>query len=399
MTNCRSASAAGWIRLTLLQSVVWLLPMPAQALFIDDGFEASSVLIFGSGPGEVQLRDPAFGAGEITASKVQRGAFDAAHAISAARATETDFAANAKIEARNFFTDPRTGYSKVESVAHYGAAIFNDSLATNFNLGMEFLIPPSFMELTLTNELPNLRMTSSIDALITLTTLPLPGTGAPPLISALLQIHAEVSGSFNSRPTFSSSLMQVPGVSLAGLAAPTITVTNNSGGTGCGAFDGQCTFLYDFGEIAGTINLGVLTPLESLAVNYFMTATVSGPATFTGAIAALNDPFFFSDDPLPPVPRPAFVELAPVPAPSTAILLGSALLVTSALRNATHYTCGRLRRPSKPGPHHHKIRGVAAPTRRTLQVNRVRIFYRPVSDPPVPDPALAVYQHLYYCQL
>ncbi len=333
MTHCTSGPAHKWMRLLLLQSVLWLLPLPALALSIDDGFESHSLLSAISGPTQVQLQDPATGTGEITASKLQHGAFNTAHAITAARATESDFAANAKIEARNFFTDPQLRYTKVESVAHYGAAIFNDNPATSFNLGMEFLIPPSFMELTLTNELPNLSMTSSIDALITLTTTPPPGPGTDPVISTLLQIHAEVSGSFRSGPTFTSNLIQTQGVVLTGILAPTITITNTSSGTGCGAFDSQCTFLYDFGDIAGTIDLGILSPGEGLAVNYFMTATVSGPAAFTGAIAALNDPFFLAGDPLPPVPRPAFVELAPVPAPSSVILLGSALLLVTTLRN------------------------------------------------------------------
>ena len=61
--------------------------------------------------------------------------------------------------------------------------------------------------------------------------------------------------------------------------------------------------------------------------------TVSGPATFTGLIAAVNDPFFPSGDPVTPVPRLAFVELAPVPAPSSTVLLGSALLLATAVSN------------------------------------------------------------------
>lgn len=92
---------------------------------------------------------------------------------------------------------------------------------------------------------------------------------------------------------------------------------------------GQCTFLYDFDAITGAIDLGILSPGETLAINYFMTAKVSGPATFSGAIAALNDPFSCSDDALPPVPSSRFTELTPVPAPTSALLFGPALLVVA----------------------------------------------------------------------
>jgi len=321
------------VQTTLQRAVLWALltglPLHAQALVISDDFEAHSSLVALIGPGALQLQDPAAPGTELTESKIQHGVFNQAHAITAARATPTDFATNAKIDAREHLTRPLVDYAKVESVAHYGASLFNDRPVANFKLGMEFVIPPSFMELTLSSEFPGLSMSSSIDAFITLTRLPLPGSGGTPITSDLFRFHADVSGSFASGPTFSTSMALTPGVSLVTFASPTVTITNASGGPGCGEFQAQCTFLYEFDELAGAIDLGVLSPGEAIAINYFMTANVAGPAMFSGAIAAINDPFFFSGDAVTPVARPAFVELAAVPLPGSAALLGSALLLAA----------------------------------------------------------------------
>lgn len=116
------------------------------------------------------------------------------------------------------------------------------------------------------------------------------------------------------------------------LPAPRVTIINQSGSPECGQFDGACTFLCEFPEYFGFLDLGQVAPLTAKCIAYTLTANVAGPAAFTDAIAAINDPFFFSSDPVSPVNAVQFVELAPVPVPTPVALFASALALLGLAR-------------------------------------------------------------------
>lgn len=93
------------------------------------------------------------------------GTTDAAHAVTAARAAY-DFAANAKIDAKDDFPTTSLNVTKIQSAATHFALIRNLQNEVSIRVGMNFHIPRSELEITLTNELPDLIMSAQIDASI-----------------------------------------------------------------------------------------------------------------------------------------------------------------------------------------------------------------------------------------
>jgi hypothetical protein len=73
-----------------------------------------------------------------------------------------------------------------------------------------------------------------------------------------------------------------------------------------------------FPEYAGTLDLGVLSPGQTIQVEYIMQARATGFASANIAIAAINDPFFFDSDLVMPG-APAMFRTVAVPEPTSLI--------------------------------------------------------------------------------
>lgn len=311
--------------LALCAWLCFALPMPAAAVLIDEiSFGASSALSGRSNPGGVfQASDPGsenvFGIPELGfKSLVTRGASNAAHAITAARSSDADIVANAKIDARSAFSSD--SYSVVRSTATMSVNLlssFNELSRTGEDVFMSFLIPPSFLELSVTGELPSIAMQARLRAHIEIDS------------EVLFDFEAALVGSFANAPSLSQSFFAQPD---AGIAAPlaVATVTEAGGAPGCGTFAGACTYLYEFPAITGTLSLGFFpAPISPFAPSFARTVTytlfteVAGDAKFTGAIAALNDPFVFSGDPVQGVLNQ--FTATPVPLPPALLMCVSGL--------------------------------------------------------------------------
>ena len=286
--------------LALLGWLCLVLPPPVVAVLSDDiSFSANSALSGRSDPGGIfQVSDP--GNPDLPGisqpgfnSVVARGASNAAHAITAARSSNADIAANAKIDARSAFSTD--SYSVVRSTATMSVELrssFNSFARAGENVFMSFFIPPSFLELSVSGELPGIAMQARLRARIQIDN------------EELFDFEAALVGSFANAPSLSQSFFaQLE----SGIAVPlaVATVTEGGGAPGCGTFAGDCTHLYEFPAITGTLSLGFFPAPSSAAaptfartLTYTLFTEVAGDAKFTGAIAALNDPFVFTGDPV-----------------------------------------------------------------------------------------------------
>lgn len=242
-----------------------------------------------------------------------------AQARTAARSRAEEIGANAMILDTAF---TRLPFDEVISAATYNVFIgaeFVDGDAT-----IEFYLPPSYLEVLSNGELPNNEMEVVLYA-----NLAVCYTTA--CLSADQRFLFQTIGNASANnQTHSIIAHGDPTLDLTPLRNPTVTFTPGF----------LSTYLVEFPEFFGTLQISNIPGGSPLRVEYQIQARAKGLAVFNHAIAAINDPFTVTTDPIrqgTPI-TVTFTDTAvdPVPEPSTAILLftGAAIF---ALRRMNHF--------------------------------------------------------------
>lgn len=242
-----------------------------------------------------------------------------AQARTAARSRAEEIGANAMILDTAF---TRLPFDEVISAATYNVQIGAEFVDRDASI--EFYLPPSYLEVLSNAELPTNEMEVVLYANLA-------------VCYSTACLSADRRFSFQSianasaiNRTFSVIAEGDSTLDLTPLRNPTVTFTPGF----------LSTYLIEFPEFFGTLDITNIPAGSPLRVEYQIQARAKGLAVFNHAIAAINDPFTVSTDPIrqgTPI-AVTFTDSAvePVPEPSTAILLltGAAIF---ALRRMNHF--------------------------------------------------------------
>lgn len=242
-----------------------------------------------------------------------------AQARTAARSRAAEIGANAMILDTAF---TRLPFDEVISAATYNVSISAEFV--NRNASIEFYLPPSYLEVLSNGELP----TNEMEVLI-YATLAVCYTTSCLSADQRFLFQAIASASANNQ-THSVIAHGDPTLDLTPLQNPTVTFTPGF----------LSTYLIEFPEFFGTLEIGNIPAGSPLRVEYQIQARAKGLAVYNHAIAAINDPFTVTTDPIrqgTPI-SVTFTDSAvdPVPEPSSALLL-LAGVVTFAFRRMNHF--------------------------------------------------------------
>lgn len=241
-------------------------------------------------------------------------------ARTAARSGDTEIAVNALV-ASDVFT-PLRPIDLALSQASYIVQL--PALLTPQMASLEFYLPPSYIEIVGNAEIPFNEMHA--------------------LFFAELRVCLTATCNINDRKFYfqvngDGSLLNMqhsiqavgdPMLDLSPLNNP--VVTDTSGGF-------LRTYLVEFPDFTGVLDLGSIPSGVPLTVEYVMQARANGIAQFNSAIAAINDPFLVDSDPVrtgAPLIVTSSAGVSDVPEPSTSLLIGfglTALVSISCRRN------------------------------------------------------------------
>lgn len=283
----------------------------AEAAFLTTDsaqYVSSTVMLSGA---EVDHHDAnnTFGRAE---SRAEHGSLLTTGARTAARSAADEIAANAQ------FSDGAAQFSfnqyNASSTAEYN--ITAQSLFPQaHDVMLDFFLPPTLLEIQTNLETGPINPPSTASVSASLTVF-LPDGGFEFFdFAASLTAGYTFDGSttsFEYELTDDARTGFVTDLDLTALENPTITVA------GEGEF--VTTVTVEYPAFAGQLQLGPVAPGEELDVSYDMSAEVEGVAAYSAAIAAINDPFFLSTDPVIVSPLVEAVDGGIVPEPSTVAL-------------------------------------------------------------------------------
>lgn len=242
-----------------------------------------------------------------------------AQARTAARSRAEEIGANAMILDTAFSFLP---FDEIISAATFQITI--DPELVNRNASIEFYFPPSYMEILSNGELLHNEMETLL-----LADLRVCQSNLCSITDRRFSFQSIANASAINR-SYRIIAEGDPTLDLTPLRNPTVTFTPGF----------LSTYLVEFPEFFGTLDIGTVSAGSPLTVDYQIQARAKGLAVFNHAIAAINDPFTVTTDPIrqgTPI-TVTFTDSAvePVPEPSTAILLltGAAIF---ALRRMNHF--------------------------------------------------------------
>jgi hypothetical protein len=227
----------------------------------------------------------------------------------AARSGDTEIAANAGVFSDLFTPRP---IDLALSQATYIVQL--PPVLTPQTASLEFYLPPSYVEIVNNAELQFNEMHALFFAELRVC---LTATCSVNDRQFYFQVNAD--GSYRNI-THSIQLSGNPSLDLSTLQNP--TVTDTSGGF-------LRTYLVEFPDFTGVLDLGLIPGGSTLTVEYVLQARANGIAQFNSAIAAINDPFLVDTDPVQPgapLLLTTNAAAADVPEPSTALLCGPAAI-------------------------------------------------------------------------
>ncbi len=242
-----------------------------------------------------------------------------AQARTAARSRAAEIGANAMILDTAF---TRLPFDEVISAATYNVFIGAEFVAGDATV--EFYLPPSYLEVLSNGELP----TNEMEVLLYANLSVCFTTGCLSADQRFL-FQAIANASANNQ-THSIIAQGDPALDLTPMRNPTVTFTPGF----------LSTYLVEFPEFFGTLQITNIPAGLPLRVEYQIQARAKGLAAFNHAIAAINDPFTVTTDPIrqgtPITVTFTGAAVDPVPEPSSAILL-LAGIVTFVFRRMNHF--------------------------------------------------------------
>lgn len=299
------------------------------ALFVFDVFRSTSSIVMRDGVIEdFQDAASAGGAGSLASF----GDLLTHGARSAGRSTMDEIAANAQ-----FFDSTFTGGHRYLAGSGAQAKLgVRNVFGAPTDVVFDFFLPPTQLKLTTNSELApthvlEARALAQIEINFT------SSSGAPLNGSAEFGFEVELASNHDDMPTVTPGISAGYRVSVEGepdplntmdvtpLLFPTIQRSD---------VNGVRTVTVDFPQFFGRLNLGEVSglPRDAIIVDYQIGAEVTGIALNTEAIAAINDPFALSTDPVIPG-VPIFPQgNVIVPEPTSAIMMLGLTLTIAARR-------------------------------------------------------------------
>jgi hypothetical protein len=224
----------------------------------------------------------------------------AAQGRTAARSRAAEIAVNAKVFNDSYSSEV---FDLTLSQAFYSIQL--DASQTVSAVGLDFFLPPSYLELVKNVETPY-----ALEAIFLAELRVCYGTICS-ISDQRFFVQANASGMFYDLD-HSVQASGDPSLDLTPLLNPTVT------DSGTGGF--ARTYLVEFPEFLGHLDLGILPADTPLTVEYVLQARASGRVAFSSAIAAINDPFELDGDPVQQG-VPLVLTQTIVPEPATALLV------------------------------------------------------------------------------
>jgi hypothetical protein len=221
-------------------------------------------------------------------------------ARTAARSREAEIAANARVFSDTF---SRRFFDLALSQAVY--AIDVDHSVVAFDAGIDFFVPPSYVEIVTNAELRFDELNSTFVA-----NLEVCHSAFCTLSDSVFYFQVDAGGSF-AQTTHSMILNGDPSIDLTPLMHPPVSDTTS------GLLR---TYLVEFPAFRGHVDLERQLADVPLRVEYILQARAWGQTGLNSAIASINDPFLLDTDPVQQGP-PLLLTLTPVPEPAAGIML------------------------------------------------------------------------------
>ena len=309
------------MRSLLVAVTLWLSPLARAGLIVTPNLHADSHAMFVYKGTTYQASQGFDGVSSVSAQALA-GLFTTPEARTAARVSGDEIAVNARMDDKFLFS--LVDFNDNSSTAQYQATIEKVSGSAE-HIFASFLLPLSYVE-TSTNEELTLQ---HVNPVITAS------------IASRLCLDAQCNGTdvtqFFFQAFFDNTYKAVgqnfiatgqAGLDVSALRHPTITDTTVRDATHGLRIR---TLHMEFGPFLGVVDLGELSVGQSLEFNYTMQAGVFGTGASNVGIASINDPFFFSTDPVTQG-APVLFETAPAdasaPEPGSLVLAGLGLMVT-----------------------------------------------------------------------
>lgn len=293
-------------RMSLVVAWIGFAIAGAQAAVITQQSATSQV----DANGATQVRqDVTANDGFASSVAIWPGGMSDAQGRTAARSRAAEIAANARV-----FSDTFVGqtFDLALSQAYYAVRI--DPVLVSTHMGLDFFLPPSYVEIVNNGETFFNELQAVFFADLRVCQQALCSTADQRFF-----LQANASGTY--RNVQHSILADGdPALDLTPLLNPTVTDTN----TGL-----LRTYLVEFPEFFGHLDLGIYPAGTLLTVEYTLQARAQGIALLSSAIAAVNDPFVVDSDPVrqgPPLTLTATPAANQIPEPSALLLFAGGLL-------------------------------------------------------------------------
>jgi hypothetical protein len=242
------------------------------------------------------------------------GTFTTPESRTAARASASEIAVNAKLDDKHLFSG--TPWTLTLSQAVY--TIRADSSALVSRAELDFHLPPAYLEVTSNAEFAQSTLEVTLQAQLAVCFQS--SCGASDARFFLQDILEASYQSYQHGPNVRGD----PSLDLAPLRNPTVTDT----GFGQGFYR---TVNVSFPEFSGHLDLGLVPAGDPITVEYLLQVRASGIGRDNVAIAAINDPFTLATDPVR-LGAPLVLSLTEIPEPGTAALVAVGGGLLAALR-------------------------------------------------------------------
>lgn len=226
-----------------------------------------------------------------------------------------EIAANVRLDGKsNFF--PLLAIDETISVAQFNVNVGPDNAFVR-RASLDFLLPPSFVEVTSNAEFPDRELEMTI-----LATLSVCFSTTCSAIDQQFFFQTRLTASYNDYFAAITARGN-PALDLSSLRNP--VVTDTAANVPPGDIPFLRTVTVDFPEYSGHLDLGVIPMGSPLTVEYQMQARGEGDVAANIGLAAINDPFVLDTDPVLPGTA-IMLATAPVPEPATALLWAAGVL-------------------------------------------------------------------------
>lgn len=297
-----------------------LLPVvfvTSPATAVTQTFQSASSQVDAFGTTQVRDDDSTIDGSASTQAIWPAGA-GIAQGRTAARSRAAEIAANARVFSDSFASS--RNFDLALSQAYYAVQL--DPQVVGNNAHVEFFLPPSYVELVHNAE------TAFNDLYaVFFADLRVCFDSSCNLGDQVFYLQGELSGDFNT----TTPSMQVEAHASLDIT-PLLNPTYTDSGPGF-----IRTYLYEFPEFAGRVDIGRVNAGSPLRVEYTLQARASGQTLLNSAIAAVNDPFLVDTDPVR-LGAPIQVTFSPVPEPTGASLGILGLLIAAGWRQSRRFS-------------------------------------------------------------